>query len=38
MAAQPFINDAWAETKFDKDVDDAIEDQLDNLFDFTFKK
>ena len=38
MAAQPFINDAWAETKFDKDVDGAIQQEIENMFDFTFKK
>lgn len=38
MAAQPFINDAWAETRFDKQVDQEIEQYLDQEFDKVFKK
>ncbi len=36
MAAQPFINDAWAKTRFDKDVDQELEKYLDEQFDKTF--
>lgn len=38
MAAQPFINDAWAETRFDADVDKEIEKYLDEEFDKVFNK
>ena len=38
MAAQPFINDAWAETKFDADVDKAIIGEIEFMFDKTFEK
>lgn len=38
MAAQPFINDAWAETRFDADVDKELEKYLDEQFDKVFKK
>tara|TARA_R110000803_G_scaffold16650_5_gene45765 strand:+ start:3062 stop:3376 length:315 start_codon:yes stop_codon:yes gene_type:complete len=38
MSAQPFINDAWAETRFDSDVDKAIIESIDSMFDVTFKK
>lgn len=38
MAAQPFINDAWAETRFDSDVEKAILDEIENMFDITFEK
>jgi len=38
MAAQPFINDAWAETRFDSDVEKAILDEIENMFDITFDK
>lgn len=38
MAANPFINDAWDMTVLDADVDKAMEKELDNLFDITFKK
>ena len=38
MAAQPFINDAWAKTKFDDDVDKVLEKYLDEEFDKVFKK
>ena len=37
MAAQPFINDAWAETRFDKDVDKELEQYLDSQFENVFK-
>ena len=37
MAAQPFINDAWAETRFDADVDKEFEKYLDEEFDKVFK-
>ena len=37
MAAQPFINDAWAETRFDSQVDEAILDEIEDMFDVTFK-
>jgi len=37
MAAQPFINDAWAETKFDRDVDEELEKYLDSQFEKVFK-
>lgn len=38
MAAQPFINDSWAETRFDSDVDKEILEEIDNMFEITFKK
>lgn len=38
MAAQPFINDAWAETRFDADVDKELEKYLDEEFDKVFNK
>jgi HK97 gp10 family phage protein len=37
MAAQPFINDAWAKTKLDKSIDQEIENYLDEQFDKVFK-
>jgi HK97 gp10 family phage protein len=38
MAAQPFINDSWAETRFNSDVDEAILDEIEEMFDITFNK
>jgi HK97 gp10 family phage protein len=38
MAANPFIDDAWAETRFDSDVDKALLQEIDNMFEITFKK
>lgn len=38
MAAQPFINDAWAETRFSADVDKELEKYLDTEFDKIFNK
>jgi HK97 gp10 family phage protein len=38
MSAQPFINDAWDMTVLDNDVDKVMEQQLDILFDKTFKR
>ena len=37
MAAQPFINDAWAKTKFDSKVDKELDAYLDSQFDKVFK-
>lgn len=37
MEAQPFIDDAWAKTKFDKDVDKELEQYLDSQFENVFK-
>jgi len=36
MAAQPFINDAWQETRFDADVDKELEKYLDEEFEKVF--
>lgn len=38
MRAQPFIDDAWAKTRFDNEVDDAIMQEIENMFDITFKE
>jgi HK97 gp10 family phage protein len=38
MAAQPFINDAWAETRFDEDVNKELVKYLDEEFDKVFEK
>lgn len=38
MAAQPFINDAWAQTRLDADVTEELEKYLDTEFEKIFKK
>ena len=38
MAAQPFINDAWAETRFNAKTDKALEQYLDSQFERAFNK
>lgn len=38
MAAQPFINDAWAETKLNTYIDKNVEKYLDEQFDKVFEK
>ena len=37
MAAQPFINKAWAETRFNSKVDKEIDKYLEGEFDKIFK-
>ncbi len=38
MAAQPFINDAWAETRFNAKTDKALEKYLDSQFEKVFNR